>query len=38
MDYFILLGDMGTGENDQKIVAERINEKINEVGKKDIFW
>ena len=37
MDNFILLGDMGTGENDQKIVAERINEKINEVGKKDIF-
>ena len=37
MDYFILLGDMGTGENDQLIVAERIHEKINEVGKKDIF-
>ena len=37
MDNFILLGDMGTGLNDQKIVAERIHEKINEVSKKNIF-
>ena len=37
MDNFILLGDMGTGTNDQITVGERIHEKINEVNKKDIF-
>ncbi len=37
MDNFILLGDMGTGTNDQIVVAEKIHEKINEINKKDIF-
>jgi tartrate-resistant acid phosphatase type 5 len=37
MDHFILLGDMGTGTNDQIVVAEKIHEKINEINKKGIF-
>jgi DNA repair exonuclease SbcCD nuclease subunit len=37
MDTFILMGDMGSGENDQFVVSERMNEKIKELGRKDIF-
>ena len=37
MDHFILLGDMGSGNNDQLIVSNAIHKKINEINKKDIF-
>ena len=37
MDHYILLGDMGSGTNDQIVVAENIHKKINEINKKDIF-
>lgn len=37
MDHFILLGDMGSGEDDQYKVADAIHKKIKELNKKDIF-
>ena len=37
MDTFILLGDMGSGNNDQYAVGEMMNEKIKELNRKDIF-
>ena len=37
MDHFILLGDMGSGEDDQYKVAVAMHEKIKELNKKDIF-
>lgn len=37
MDNFILLGDMGSGEESQYKVAEAIVNKLNESNKKDIF-
>ena len=37
MDTFILLGDMGSGDEAQYVVSESINEKIKELGRKDIF-
>ena len=37
MDHFILLGDMGSGEQDQYKVSKMIKNKINEINKKDTF-
>ena len=37
MDNFILLGDMGSGEDSQYKVSDAMLEKINQINKKDIF-
>ena len=37
MDHFILLGDMGSGEDDQYKVADAMHKKIKQLNKKDIF-